>query len=63
VTDLPVIEPTRWQDRKVTPAHFIAVLAICAVGGFVVSLGACQLVATVIAKRAHAALADAFNVN
>jgi hypothetical protein len=52
----------RW-DRKVTPAHFLAVLAVCSIGGFFISLGACQFVASVIAKRAQAALGDAFNLD
>lgn len=58
----PVIPATKWGDRKVTPAHFLAVLVVCSVGGFFFSLGACQFVASVIAKRAQAALGDAFNL-
>lgn len=57
----PILPHNKWGDHKVTPLHFLGVIAGCAAGGLAIGYGVSAFVATVIAKRAEKAIADLFN--
>lgn len=53
---LELTETSQGWDRPITPAHALAFVALCGIGGFIVGVGIAAFVSAAVGKRVWDAL-------